>query len=66
MMGTGYKIFAFRVQVGQNSDFKYMFDRTSTLVQAASLIVTRGVIGWHCIVLKWVWLVSESGAWREA
>jgi len=38
-----------------------MFDRTSTLVQAASSLITRGVICWHCIVLKWAPLVSESG-----
>jgi len=42
-----------RVQVTKNShfwyrfektDFMYIFDRTSTLVQAASSLITRGVI----------------------
>ena len=45
----GYRLQKIRISgTGlKNSDFMYMFDRTSTLVQAASSLITRGVIGWH-------------------
>ena len=63
----GYRLkkYTFLVQVWQNSDFKYMIDRTSTLVQAASSLITRVLIGWHCMVLNWARLVSESGDLAE-